>query len=139
MSSPRELMPIQKRYRSVCQQSVPVSLLDARDETIRVITRYRGHRQHFTGLRIQHHDGTAPDVAISQRLFRKGWDYYVPDDFGGAGVEKSFDKYLRGRPGVRTMQKNERGRIVGEVKDSFEPPRKGNDVYLTLDDWIGTA
>ncbi|TDU67167.1 penicillin-binding protein 2 [Prosthecobacter fusiformis] len=62
---------------------------------------------------------------------RKGWDYYMPDDYGGAGVEKSFDKYMRGKPGVRTMQVNERGRIVGEV--SFEEPRKGNDVYLTLD------
>jgi penicillin-binding protein 2 len=64
---------------------------------------------------------------------RKGWDYYVPDDYGGAGVEKSFDQYLRGRPGVRVMQKNERGRIVGEVTSAFEPPRKGNDVFLTLD------
>lgn len=64
---------------------------------------------------------------------RKGWDYYMPDDFGGAGVEKSFDSYLKGRPGVRTMQKNERGRIVGEIKSSYEAPRKGNDVYLTLD------
>ncbi len=64
---------------------------------------------------------------------RKGWDYYVPDDYGGAGVEKSFDSYLRGRAGVRVMQKNERGRIVGEIRDAFEPPRKGNDVHLTLD------
>lgn len=62
---------------------------------------------------------------------RKGWDYYMPDDFGVAGVEKSFDKHLRGKPGVRTMQVNERGRLVGEV--SFESPRKGNDVHLTLD------
>jgi penicillin-binding protein 2 len=74
-----------------------------------------------------------PDDQRASEEERKGWDYYVPDDFGGAGVEKSFDKFLRGRPGVRTMQKNERGRIVGEVKGSYEPPRKGNDVYLTLD------
>lgn len=62
---------------------------------------------------------------------RKGWDYYMPDEFGGAGVEKSFDSHLRGKPGVRTMQLNERGRPVGEV--SYEEPRKGDDVYLTLD------
>lgn len=62
---------------------------------------------------------------------RQGWDYYIPDEYGGAGVEKSFDKHMRGKPGVRTMQVNERGRIVGEL--SFEEPRKGNDVYLTLD------
>ncbi len=62
---------------------------------------------------------------------RKGWDYYVPDEYGGAGVEKSFDSHLRGKPGVRVMQLNERGRPVGEV--SYEEPRKGDDVYLTLD------
>ncbi len=62
---------------------------------------------------------------------RAEWDRYLPDDYGVAGVEKSFDEYLRGRPGVRTMKVNERGRLVGEV--SFQEPRKGNDVYLTLD------
>lgn len=74
-----------------------------------------------------------PDDQRVSEEERKGWDYYVPDDYGGAGVEKSFDKYLRGRAGVRVMQKNERGRIVGEVRDAYEPPRKGNDVFLTLD------
>lgn len=64
---------------------------------------------------------------------RKGWDYYVPDDFGGAGVEKSFDSHLRGKPGVRVMQRDQRGRSVGELFDEYEEPRKGNDVYLTLD------
>ncbi len=64
---------------------------------------------------------------------RKGWDYYVPDDFGGAGVEKSFDAHLRGKPGVRVMQRDQRGRPVGELFDEYEEPRKGNDVHLTLD------
>lgn len=67
---------------------------------------------------------------------RKDWDFYVPDDFGGAGVEKSFDKFLKGKPGVRTMKKDERGRMVGQV--SYEPPRKGDDVYLTIDARIQT-
>jgi penicillin-binding protein 2 len=62
---------------------------------------------------------------------RAEWDYYLPDDFGGSGVEKSFDDLLRGKPGVRTMKKDERGRLVGEL--SFQEPRKGNDVYLTID------
>lgn len=74
-----------------------------------------------------------PDDQRVSEEERKGWDYYVPDDYGGAGVEKSFDKFLRGRAGVRVMQKNERGRIVGEVHDAYEAPRKGNDVLLTLD------
>jgi penicillin-binding protein 2 len=74
-----------------------------------------------------------PDDQRASVEDRKGWDYYVPDDFGGAGVEKSFDNYLRGKPGVRVMQRDQRGRPVGEVDEEYQEPRKGNDVYLTLD------
>lgn len=74
-----------------------------------------------------------PDDKRASDEERKDWDYYVPDDFGGAGVEKSFDKYLRGKPGVRVMQRDQRGRPVGEVFEEYKEPRKGNDVYLTLD------
>jgi penicillin-binding protein 2 len=74
-----------------------------------------------------------PDDQRASAEDRKGWDYYVPDDFGGAGVEKSFDNYLRGKPGVRVMQRDQRGRPVGEVDEEYQEPRKGNDVYLTLD------
>ncbi|MCB1224871.1 MAG: penicillin-binding protein 2 [Verrucomicrobiales bacterium] len=72
----------------------------------------------------------AEDQRVSSEE-RAEWDYFLPDDYGGAGVEKSFDDYLRGKPGVRTMKKDERGRLVGEV--SYQEPRKGNDVYLTID------
>jgi penicillin-binding protein 2 len=74
-----------------------------------------------------------PDDQRASAEDRKGWDYYVPDDFGVAGVEKSFDNYLRGKPGVRVMQRDQRGRPVGEVDEEYVEPRKGNDVYLTLD------
>ncbi|HSI63532.1 MAG TPA: penicillin-binding protein 2 [Candidatus Saccharimonadia bacterium] len=61
----------------------------------------------------------------------KEWDSYVPDDYGVAGLEKTFDDDLRGRPGIRTWLQNEKGRLVREI--SYQEPRKGNDVYLTLD------
>lgn len=72
----------------------------------------------------------AEDQQVSEEE-RAGWDRYLPDDFGVAGLEQSFDGYLRGKPGMRTMKVNTRGRLVGEV--SFKEPRKGNDVYLTID------
>lgn len=61
----------------------------------------------------------------------KEWDSYVPDDYGVAGLEKSLDDDLRGRPGIRTWLQNEKGRLVREI--SYQEPRKGNDVYLTID------
>jgi penicillin-binding protein 2 len=74
-----------------------------------------------------------PDDQRVNAKEREGWDYYLPDDYGGAGVEKAFDQHLRGKAGERIMQKNVRGRIVGEVKEAYVAPQKGNDVYLTLD------
>ena len=69
---------------------------------------------------------------------KKDWDFYVPDDYGVSGVEKTFDKYLVGRPGVRVMLRNEKRRIVGELTEKYQPPRKGYDVYLTIDARIQT-
>ncbi len=62
---------------------------------------------------------------------RNDWDFYVGDDYGVAGMEKSFNDELRGRPGVQIMLQNEKGAIVREIE--HQDPRKGNDVYLTLD------
>lgn len=65
---------------------------------------------------------------------KKPWgNYYVPDDYGAAGIEKTMDKYLVGKPGVRTVKVNEKGAIVGDVLEKCEDPKKGNDLLLTLD------
>jgi penicillin-binding protein 2 len=62
---------------------------------------------------------------------KKGWDFFVPDDYGVAGVEKSFDAELRGRPGAQTMLQDEKGHIVSML--DYKEPRRGNDIWLTLD------
>lgn len=81
------------------------------------------------------------DKATDEEL--KEWgNGYVPDDYGVYGVEKTFDADLRGRPGIRTWLKNEKGRLVRELnnddpmtdgKPNYQEPRKGYDVFLTLD------
>ena len=57
--------------------------------------------------------------------------YYVGDDFGIAGVEKTMNSNLKGKPGVRTWLKNEKGALVRE--SDFQEPVQGDDVYLTID------
>ena len=75
-----------------------------------------------------------PDIQKVSDAEQKEWNFYVPDDFGLAGVEKSFDADLRGRPGAQTLLQDEKGHIVREV--SYEEPRKGNDVWLSIDSRI---
>src|SRR6185503_4204511 len=50
---------------------------------------------------------------------------------GKRGIEKQFDKEIRGRAGASRVEVNAYGRIIRELgKDAGEP---GEDVYLTID------
>lgn len=71
------------------------------------------------------------DIKRVPETERNRWNFYVPDDFGVQGVEKSFDTELQGRPGFKTVLQDERGHIVKQI--DFQEPRKGHDVYLTID------
>lgn len=72
-----------------------------------------------------------PDASAGTAEERKVWDFYVGDDTGIAGLELTRDKDLRGRPGTRTLLRDEKGKYVGQV--GYEEPRPGADVFLTLD------
>jgi penicillin-binding protein 2 len=50
---------------------------------------------------------------------------------GQYGVERSFDRQLRGVPGWRQIEVDAKGFEVREL--GREPPTLGNDVYLTID------
>lgn len=72
-----------------------------------------------------------PDAAAGTAEERAAWDFYVGDDIGIAGIEFARNADLRGRPGTRTLLRNEKGKYVGQV--GYVEPRPGSDVYLTLD------
>ncbi len=74
-----------------------------------------------------------PDIQRVAVEKRQEYDHYVGDDFGVAGIEKTLDHHLQGKPGKRVLEKDEKGRIVGEFFDKYEAPKPGADVYLTLD------
>jgi penicillin-binding protein 2 len=50
---------------------------------------------------------------------------------GQGGLEKVYDKYLRGTAGRRMIQVNAAGRKVKDL--GIEEPRPGMDIYLTID------
>ena len=61
----------------------------------------------------------------------RDYTFYQPDVEGKSQVELYLDRYIRGTPGVRVMQRNVKGVIEGEAKNV--PPKLGNNVYLTID------
>ena len=64
------------------------------------------------------------------------YNFYQADVVGKSQVELAMDDYLRGEPGVRVLQRNIKGVIDSEVR--MDPPKPGNNVYLTIDARIQT-
>ncbi|CAB4604814.1 unannotated protein [freshwater metagenome] len=57
---------------------------------------------------------------------------YQPDSIIGlAGVESTYEKELRGTPGIELVQVDSKNRPVGT--ESYQPPKSGNDIQLHID------
>lgn len=59
--------------------------------------------------------------------------YQSSDEIGKTGVESIFEDVLRGVPGVRYIEVDNRGRVVGERTGIGRTPVPGNDLVLTID------
>ncbi len=68
---------------------------------------------------------------IDQLSDVKEYSFYQPDVEGKSQVEYYFDRWIRGKPGVRVLQRNVKGQIEGEI--SRKEPVQGNNVFLTID------
>jgi penicillin-binding protein 2 len=69
----------------------------------------------------------SPDE-YKQKIDREG--YTVNDRIGTAGVEDTYESYLRGRPGKRMYEVEASGRVVAELR--VERPEPGRNFPLTL-------
>ena len=74
--------------------------------------------------------GEVGDVELSRQGEKK---YYQGDMVGKTGVEQVCEKSLRGEDGVRALEVNATGRILGEIAELSVAPEIGNKVVLTLD------
>lgn len=63
-------------------------------------------------------------------------DYYVAGDFiGKQGVERSYEKVLRGEKGVEVLLRDSRGKIQGHFQNGEldRKPKPGKDIFLSID------
>lgn len=63
-------------------------------------------------------------------------EYYQPGDYiGKLGVERSYEKYLRGEKGVQILLRDAHGRIKGSYKNGEldRPPVPGKNLTLGID------
>ncbi len=73
---------------------------------------------------------------VGNSEIKKDSTYYRPGDIiGKTGVEKSYEKYLRGEKGLQFIQKDIKLRDVGPYKNGTLDKEKviGSDITLTID------
>lgn len=73
---------------------------------------------------------------VNEREIKKDSTYYLPGDFiGKTGVEKSYEKELRGVKGMKYIQKDIKLRNVGSYKNGTldKDVITGKDITLTID------
>jgi len=76
------------------------------------------------------------DVAEVSKGDIENDDYYQPGDYiGKQGIERYYEKELRGEKGVQIMLRDARGRIKGRYHDgAFDTkPKAGKDLKLSID------
>jgi penicillin-binding protein 2 len=106
-----------------------VALVEAHQEDLAGTIIEPEHRRHYPyeGL-ASHQLGYIGKVSQTQR---KQEQTDIGMLAGQGGLEKIYDKLLRGTPGRRMIQVNAAGRKVKDL--GIEEPRPGTDMYLTID------
>ncbi len=84
---------------------------------------YKEAAAHITGYIGKMRESEYPDL--------EKYGYRIKDVIGRAGLEKSFDKTLRGKPGGMQLEVNSKGSIIKVL--SYRPPVQGDDLYTTID------
>jgi penicillin-binding protein 2 len=88
------------------------------------------------GAHVLGYVGRLPDMTKESDV--KEFTYYQKDIVGISNVEGGYDKYLRGKPGKRVLERSPMNKIGKELEDQYVSPQPGNHVYLTIDARIQT-
>ena len=72
---------------------------------------------------------------VNERDLRRNPYYRAGELTGRTGIEKQYEELLRGRKGVKYIQKNRHNREIGPYKDGKLDtlPEQGKEIHLTLD------
>ncbi len=98
-----------------------------------IVEMQRGYPDDIRG---SHVFGYTKEISPKQ-LEKDKDDYYRPGDYvGNNGIEKAYEKYLRGKKGYKYEMVDSRRRVIGPYKNGKNdiPSVKGNDLVLTLDE-----
>ena len=88
-------------------------------------------REYPQGLIASHLIGYIDEVSMSD-LEKEEYRGARPGDLvGKSGIERWYERALRGTPGMKQVEIDAKGRLVRIVQ--VVPPRQGDEIYLTVD------
>jgi penicillin-binding protein 2 len=125
--------PVRIKYEPVkIREEAPwdqIALIEARQEDLPGAIIEPEHRRHYPYAGLASHQlGYIGKVSQAQRKLEQADIGLLT---GQGGLEKIYDKYLRGIAGRRMIQVNAAGRKVKDL--GIQEPRPGTDIYLTVD------
>lgn len=89
-------------------------------------------RQYVFGALGAHFLGyVGPALNLEKLSDIRDYTFYQPDVEGKNQLEYKMNRWMKGIPGVRVLQRNVKGVIEGEVRRVA--PQQGHNVYLTVD------
>ncbi len=126
--------PIRARFEPVkIEEEAPwneIAVVEAHQEELPGVIVEPEHRRHYPyGGMASHLFGYIGKVTPAQRKKLQHADIGLL--IGQSGIEKTYDKLLRGTAGKRMIQVNASGMKVKDL--GIEEPKPGTDLFLTLD------
>lgn len=75
--------------------------------------------------------GYVGQISSAELAKLKGQGYQAGDQIGLAGIEATYERYLRGQPGVERVQVDSQGHVLAALNTTA--PLPGNDLKLSID------
>jgi penicillin-binding protein 2 len=99
-----------------------------------VLIEMRPKRNYTAGASAAHLVGYVSEISEAELTDTAWVDYRAGQVIGKTGVERRYERRLAGQPGVRYVEVDALGRIVGDFPGQEEvPPVPGDSVQLTID------
>ena len=119
-----------------------VSALEERREDFPgIVIEMRPKRRYIAGSAVSHVLGYVNEITVEELAEPRFLEYEPGLLIGKVGIEREYEERLQGRRGVRYLEVDALGRIVGSLAGIEEDPgQPGEDLRLTLDlelmEWI---
>lgn len=96
-----------------------------------IIVKVRPKREYRFNEVGSHVFGYLGEIGRGELERLKGYGYQIKDLVGKAGIEKSYDIYLRGEQGGMQLEVNNKGYLIKPL--GKKEAQRGKDIYLAID------